>query len=393
MKIALFTDSFYPGVGGTEDSVLALANEFSKEHDVLVACPKYRGKYSDNYSFKVIRAKALKLTHQDYWAFPEFSHDFKKQLNEFCPDVISCQSVSGMTRYALKYAKRKHIPCFITVRTKFRMAFRNSIKSDFIVNQMIKDVVKKLNKATCVYTVTQSGVDELISYGYKKEIKIIRNGSSYKLPSVAKTEKSQRNTTPTLLFVGSISKYKNIQMILDSISIVKEKNQNFKIVFVGEGVDFDYFKKQVEILELKDFVTFAGVIRNRDELSKIYASSDLFLFPSLFDTDGKVVIEAAVHGIPTLALKNSGPAERIIDNVNGFLVDNDVNVFAEKILELLTEPDKLFQVGQIAKKDLPKPWAIFADEYIDEFNTYSDTMLRTAIKKFVRPRTNTRLTG
>ena len=58
------------------------------------------------------------------------------------------------------------------------------------------------------------------------------------------------------------------------------------------------------------------------------------LFPSIFDTDGLVVKEAAAKGTPSLVIKNTGAAEQIEDGVNGWALDNDIDAFADKIEEL-----------------------------------------------------------
>ena len=166
MRIAIFTDSFLPGVGGTEKAVLGLANALSENNKVVVCAPYYSRKYKDDFGFQVLRANSIKITNNDYFAFPFTSHKFKKALNEFNPEIIHCQSVSPMARFAIHYAKKHNIPVVMTVHTKFKTAFERSIKSKVIVNALIKNLVKKLNKVKQVYTVSNDMIDELKSYGY-----------------------------------------------------------------------------------------------------------------------------------------------------------------------------------------------------------------------------------
>lgn len=67
----------------------------------------------------------------------------------------------------------------MTVHTKFKTAFERSIKSKVIVNALIKNLVKKLNKVKQVYTVSNDMIDELKSYGYRGVVKVIRNGATF----------------------------------------------------------------------------------------------------------------------------------------------------------------------------------------------------------------------
>src|SRR5574344_1775453 len=180
MRIAIFTDSFLPGVGGTEKAVLGLASALKNNgNEVLVACPKYKNYNDKDFNFPVARAKSIKLTDNDYLALPFISYNFKKQIESFKPELIHCQSISGMTSYALKYAKRYKIPVYITVHTKFKTAFERSIKLKFIVNLLIKDMMKKLNKCDKVFTVSKDMAEELKTYGYNKNSIVIKNGTTF----------------------------------------------------------------------------------------------------------------------------------------------------------------------------------------------------------------------
>ena len=83
MRIAIFTDSFLPGVGGTEKAVLGLATALAENNEVVVCAPYYSRKYKDDFRFRVLRANSIKITNNDYFAFPFTSCKFKKELKKF----------------------------------------------------------------------------------------------------------------------------------------------------------------------------------------------------------------------------------------------------------------------------------------------------------------------
>ncbi|MGN1162977.1 MAG: glycosyltransferase [Christensenellales bacterium] len=374
MKIAIFTDSFLPGVGGTEKAVLGLANALSENNKVVVCAPYNSRKYKDDFGFQVLRANSIKITNNDYFAFPFTSHKFKKALNEFNPEIIHCQSVSPMARFAIHYAKKHNIPVVMTVHTKFKTAFERSIKSKVIVNALIKNLVKKLNKVKQVYTVSNDMIDELKSYGYHGEVKVIRNGATFNrinnLEDVKKLAIKKYNLSEEeniFLYVGHIVKFKNLEFTINALKILKDRGINFKMLFVGHGFDDDYFKNLCKKLGLHENVIFTGQITDKDLLSSLYGAGELFLFPSIFDNDPLTIVEAALHHVPAITIKNTGSSERITNNVSGFVVENNVQEFANKIMEVISDKPHLKQIGDEAEKTIPKDWDTTAEEYLTEY--------------------------
>lgn len=369
MKIALFTDSFLPGMGGTEKAVLGLANEYVKQQDsTFVACPNYKNS-KDDFDFPVYRTKSIRLTQNDYLALPSISGAFKKHLKSFKADIVHCHSVSGMTKSGIRYAKKLNIPVCVTVHTKFKMAFKRSIKSDLIVNLLIKDLVRKLNMCDCVFTVSFDMVEELRSYGYKKDVTVVRNGATFKIPEnvektalLAKEKYNLNSVNNVFLFVGHIVKFKNLQLILDALKIVKQKNPDFKMLFVGKGFDDDYFRKQSCDMGLSKNVIFTGPV-DENVLLSCYAAADLFLFPSIFDNDPLTVVEAATYQTPAITIEKTGSSERIVDGVSGFKTKCDAKSFAEKILWCMEHKREVKAVGKNALKLIPKQWSDTANEY------------------------------
>lgn len=375
MKIAIFTDSYFPGIGGTEKATFGLANALNKDNEVVVCCPSYHQKEQSS-PFKVLRARSIRLTSNDNFAFPEISCSFKKELKTFAPDIIHCQSVSPMAAYALKYGKKHNIPVVMTVHTKFRTAFSRSIKSKSIVNFLVKNIAKKLRKADKVFTVSSDMIPELNSYGYKGEISIIRNGATFErvknldeIKQLAIEKYNLQNEENIFVFVGHIVKFKNLQFTLDALKLVKETNPNFKMLFVGRGFDDEYFKNYANKLGLEDNVIFTGEITDKALLSSLFAVGHLYLFPSIFDNDPLTIVEAAVHKVPAITLKGTGSSERIEDGVSGFIVENNINDYANKIIELITNKEYAKQVGENAERLIPKDWSQTAIEYLKEYNT------------------------
>lgn len=371
MKIAIFTDSFFPSVGGTERAVLGLANEFVKSNEVVVFCPT-NTKVEDNYNFKVVRVTSLQITKNDRMALPQLSRILKKEFVKFMPDIIHCHSVSGMASAALKFGKLYNIPVIFTVHTKFKIAFSNSIKSKLIVNFLIKDLAKKLNASDRVCSVSNDMINELKAYGCKKDIKIIKNGMVFEkqqltnyIKNLAKEKYEISAKEKNLLFVGRIVKFKNIDLILSTLQNLNEKNIKFKMIFAGIGPDLEYYKKKIEALELDRKIFFTGSVTD-DMLKSLYYNSDLFLFPSKFDNDPLVIVEAALFNTPSITLSGCGSSERIENNYNGF-VANSEEEFIKKTQFVLSNDILLTECGGNAFNTIPRTWEESAREIFNEY--------------------------
>ncbi len=91
-----------------------------------------------------------------------------------------------------------------------------------------------------------------------------------------------------------------------------------RLTSAGAGEEIDICRKEAECLGISDRVTFKGRI-DRDDVEKLYASHDVFCFPSFREPAGGVLYEAMRHGLPVIAAKRGGPAS-IVDASSGILI-------------------------------------------------------------------------
>lgn len=383
MKIAIFTDSFFPGIGGTEKAVLGLAQELSKNNEVVVACPKMSQFDDSIFPFKVIRCNSVKLPGENYLSLPSLSKNLFNEIAEFSPDIIHCQSIYGFADAGIKFAKKLDIPVIMTLHTKFKQALKDVIKFNTVVNVFKKSWGNKLNECDKVCAVSADMNEEIKDYGYNGDFSVIKNGMMFnKIKNheenkiLAQQTFNLTNSDNVLLFVGRIVKIKNLDCILKSLSFLKNKDVNYKMLIVGDGPDLNYYKKMANDLNLNDNVLFTGKISDTKLLSSIYSASDLFLFPSIFDNDPLTIVEAAVHRTPSIVFKNTGSSDRIKNNLSGFIVERDEYCFASKVLELLNEKEKIIDAGLNAETLIPTTWKETADIYIDIYKNLIDDKIK-----------------
>jgi glycosyltransferase involved in cell wall biosynthesis len=147
-----------------------------------------------------------------------------------------------------------------------------------------------------------------------------------------------------MLFVGRMSKEKNLDVIVTVAKQLTAWNLPVRPVFVGDGPYLAEMKKL-----LPDAI-FTGYLRGLD-LAIAYASSDLFVFPSTTDTFGNVVLEAHACALPVIVSDVGGPRDLIDDGQDGYVTRaNDADEVADRIRRLCEDPDLRARMGAVARK-------------------------------------------
>ena len=179
---------------------------------------------------------------------------------------------------------------------------------------------------------------------------------------------------PVFLFVGRMMWYKGIRIILDALKALDAAGQDFRMVFIGGGTDKDEITAYAASLDLGGKVCFCQPIHDRELIRAWYCRADLFLFPSTFDTNGLVVREAAACALGSVLIAGSCAAEDVTDGVNGFLIEENAESMAAKLLELCAAPEAMARIGAGAQRDIYMSWEQAVDRayarYFDVIDNY-----------------------
>jgi len=139
-------------------------------------------------------------------------------------------------------------------------------------------------------------------------------------------------TGPVVLYVGRISKEKELGFLADVLVRLKKSGHKFTAAFVGDGPYLEDLKKQ-----MPDAI-FTGILTGR-ELGIAYASADSFVFPSTTDTFGNVVIEAMAAGLPVIVSDIGGPMELVKNPAQGAVLPaRDLEQWSDHLARLVKNP-------------------------------------------------------
>ena len=156
-----------------------------------------------------------------------------------------------------------------------------------------------------------------------------------------------------LLYVGRISKEKDLDVIAASLRHLEKEKLPVQMVFVGDG---PYLKELSRTLKS---ACFTGALYGLD-LASAYASADVFLFPSTTDTYGNVVVEAHASGLPTVVSDTGGPKELVQEGVNGYVTRSlDVEDFTRAVRKLVEDAPLRKTLGEQARQSVQnRDWAL-----------------------------------
>lgn len=383
MYVAQFNDSFPPIADGVANGVRNYALWLNRKHGkACVVVPEFPG-YVDHEEFEVIRYKSIPyLTRRPYRiGLHNISFEAKKRLEELPLDIIHARSPFSSGAFAREVAREKGIPLVASFHSQYYYDIKDQIGSETLTRNILKKIAEFYESADAVWTVNERTAGTLRSYGYRGDIDIIHNGTDFEMPG--DYEEIRKKTGRSLhigddefvfLYAGQLIWHKNLRLIVESLSELKKGNLEFKMIFVGDGDAREELEELVKSNNLDDRVIFTGQINSRKRLRDIYARSDLFLFPSIYDTFGIVVREAAALNTPCVLVKGSNAAQDIRDGYNGFLCGNSVESFSRTVMGIARERELCLKTGENARKTLPESWESIVgkaySKYVDIIENY-----------------------
>lgn len=373
ITIGLFVDVFYPMTDGVVIVVDNYAKRLAKNNNVIVFCPRYVNQEFDDsiFNYKVVRCRSMKVPFLDYsLPMPRMDRGFKNTLKEYNLDIVHIHSPFTIGESGVRYAKENNIPVIAHMHSQYKRDFMRAVHNDTLANTLLKKLIRVYNKCDECWAVN-SEVARIFheEYGYKTLPKVMNNATEMMPVDKVKAKKIidkeyKLINEKVFIFVGRINALKNVFFIVDALKLVREKNPKlkFKMFFVGTGQDEDDLKKLIKKHQLNDYVVMVGKITDREMLANFYSRSDLFLFPSLYDASSIVQIEAASQKLPTLFIEGAATTSTVTNNVNGFIVPNDLEEYANAIIKISNDNKLRKMVGENAFHDLYKNW----DDRINE---------------------------
>lgn len=377
--ICLLNDSFPPVIDGVANAVMNYARCL---HDCgktgIVITPDCPDNEDSSYPYPIFRYPSLDLRKETgYMAGIPFSPELLRQLEPYNVRLLHAHCPIVSTMVARELRQVLDVPLVLTYHTKFDIDIANVIRSKALQEGSKRALLENINACDEVWAVSQGAAENLRSLGYEGDCIVMHNGVD--LPRGRVSQEAIRSATdgfdlpesiPCYLFVGRIMWYKGLKIILDALAALQAEGQEYRMVFVGGGGDFDEVKAYSESMNLGSRVFFAGPVHDRETLRAWYCRADLFLFPSTFDTNGLVVREAAACGLGSVLVKGSCAAEDVEDGRNGLLIEENSSSLSQCLKRL--DQNAMHTIGENAQKELYLSWSDAIKIAMDRYEVVID---------------------
>lgn len=393
LKVCLINDSFPPLIDGVANTVMNYAKVINEKHGkAIVAAPFHPKEKDSDFSYKVIRFPSINTERIiDYRAGYPFSYETLDKIKAENINIIHTHCPFASTVLARTLREPLNCPIIFTYHTKFDVDIERTVGKGYLKDKIIKGIIRNIEACDEVWVVSEGAGENLKSLGYKGDYIVMPNGVDIPKGKVSKEEiekytgeYSLPENVPVFLFVGRMAWYKGLDIILEGLAKLKETGEDFRMVFVGGGLDFDEVKKYSEELGLSEKCIFTGPINNRNAIRAFYSRADLFLFPSVYDTNGLVVREAAACGLASVLIKKSCAAEGILDCETGFTIENSAESLVEKLVFLCKNRELMKKVGENAAEKIYISWE---DSVANAVKRYEKVLENYRAGKFERKQT------
>jgi glycosyltransferase involved in cell wall biosynthesis len=288
-------------------------------------------------AFVPVRA-ALPVARPEYRLALGLSRRARKQLDAFRPQLVHLTTPDLLGRAGLRYAKRHNLPVVASFHTNFASYFKYMLglrQLDRVAWAYLRRFYRHCDH---LYVPTLSMRDELEQQGVETTMHLWERGVDRQRFNPRRRSLQWRrehgiaDDEVVVLFVARLRPEKGLHVLSSVLKTLQSRKIPHRSVIVGDGPGYGRLRKSLPQAVMPGHLE--GTM-----LATVYASSDVFLFPSETETIGNVVLEAMASGLPTICADAPGPRSLVLHGETGWLANpRDENSFVEHTAWLLTAP-------------------------------------------------------
>jgi len=359
-KIALVTDSYY-AVNGVSRTYQQLAKYCkSKKINLDIFTIGKNKKNTSNGSVNIYQF-AAKWPVNYYYDLPPFdvkiiSPGLKETFNKKEYDIVHLATPGSLGIAVRSMINKDKIPVvgvFHTLLAEYASSWAEKGLEKF--PEYFKNPTAGITQAAVwqflKWFYAKSNIVLAPSKNIEKKIKILERPTEIfprgvDIKTFNPSFKNKKNKKITALYVGRLSTEKNIDLL---VQIFKNYNKA-ELWMVGDGPYKQGLKAQLPNAK------FFGYLKGK-KLSEVYANADFFVFPSITDTFGNVILEAQASGIPAIVTEFGGPKELIDNKKTGLIVKANNKDFKKAVNYMVNNPEKTKKMGKNALREAKeKSW-------------------------------------
>ncbi len=353
LTIGFFTDTYVPQINGVATLLPILDRLLTKQgHRVYTFAPSYHGRRWSLEGERVFRFPALKfLYHKESRVTIPYHREAWRAFQEL--DVIHSHTPFSLGVLAIRLSRRYDVPHLHTYHTLFTEYLHYLPRYLRPTPAMVARISRAFcNRCDAVTVPSSSMKEELTSYGITVPIHTLPFGMDLEdfagPPQIdVQRELSLPEGEQLLLCAGRLSREKNVSFLLRAFQRVLQHQPAVRLIIVGDGPARGELEHEAKQLGIARQVTFTGYLPWKT-LIDYYKSADLFVYASKTEAQGIVFVEALASGLPVVAVGEMGALEAVDHGINGLLIQDDEDAFAEAVLGLLRDENRLGEMRRAA---------------------------------------------
>jgi len=221
------------------------------------------------------------------------------------------------------------------------------------INANLAPIFERLMKYfryNCIHTGSEATKDDLLEFGIKKPINVIPYSIEFSEPRVEKFNRFQ------FIFVGRLVFYKNLEVLINAIDLIRKKEPKVKLKIIGDGPYKQFLQNFSKKLHLEDSIEFTGYV-SKEEKEKLISESNAMVFPSLFEGFGLVILEAFAQNKSVIVSDLRPMSDIILHEKTGFVLNpQKPEEWAEHMLRLIENPQMADMMGKEGNKVLKEKY-------------------------------------
>lgn len=284
------------------------------------------------------------------YRFPlALSRAVRRDLEAFNPNIVHISSPDRVSRKAVKWAQKRHLPVLCSVHTRFETYLRYYNMS-FMEPILVAWLRRLYRKCDALVAPSESFAQVLRQQRMNYDIDIWSRGVDRDIFHPGRRDMEWRrglgisDDTPVIGFLGRLVMEKGLDVFSDTVDQLKRRNVPHQVLVIGDGPARPWFESRIPDAKFVGFQVGA-------DLGRAVASMDMFFNPSVTEAFGNVTLEAMASSLPVVAAKATGSQSLVDDKVSGHLITpGAINQYADALQAYCVNKDLRAEHGSAGER-------------------------------------------
>lgn len=369
LRIAIFTDSFFPELGGIQDSIMASARELGRRGvAVLILAPAASPRdfsraglavaeleMGENVTIHRLSALAAPgSTGQSRLALPWART--AGVLAAFRPDVIHTQTFLGAGLAARAAARHTGVPLLGTNHWAVSgFSLYAPLAPEAVTRVACRAVARFYNHCAWTSVPSRAALAEMRAHGFRGTAAVISNPIDTERFHPASPEERARLkqelglSSASVVYAGRLAREKHVDVLIRALPVLRARLPQAMLVLAGRGTARVGLEALARELGVADAVRFTGML-DHAALARLFQAADAFALASTSESQGMALLQAMSTGLPVVAVRQGPLVEYVPPGTGALTTPGDAAEIAACLAALLLDPRVRQRAGEAASR-------------------------------------------